>query len=451
MLFKTCDFYPMSSWRKFITYAKLPEMRVFWLFLPLLIIFTYINIVYLPRFWTLITSFSFFVIGLVVLVSNLRLAKSNLEITIEKNELRSIIANLQDGVVAYDPSFNMLIFNRTAEVIFKVRSEEVLHQQFTPESAHDRRFGLLTRVIFPSLAPVVIQRRDPGIFPQITDLSFDDPAIEFRVVTDRILDSSGNLLGFVKLVHDRTREVEFAKSKNEFISVAAHQLRTPLSGVHWAFETLAKEVLTKEQKEVVDGGLAAAINLLKIVNDLLDVSKIEEGRYGYKFENINIIDFVKGVIGDIQNVHRGSSVKIYLRKPSEANIQVLIDPDRLKIAMMNLLDNAVKYNVENGQVVVGVERLKGTPYIEISIKDTGVGVSEDEIKKLFTKFFRSEAVKKIVTEGTGLGLYIVKNIIRNHGGEIRAESELGRGTTFYFTLPIDPKLIPPKEMAYGEE
>lgn len=429
----------------------MPEMRMFWLFLPLLVLFLWINIFYLPQIWIFATAVVFLIVGAVVFVTNLQLAQTNLEASIERNELTSIIANLQDGVVAYDPNFKILIFNRTAEIIFGLRAEEVLRYQFSPESARDRRFNLLARVIFPSLAPVVIQRRDPGVFPQITDLSFDEPAIELRVVTDRILDTKGNLLGFVKLVHDRTREVELGKSKNEFISVAAHQLRTPLSGVHWAFETLSKEPLSAEQKDVVEGGLSASINLLKIVNDLLDVSKIEEGRYGYKFENVNLVDFIKGVIGDIQNIHKNSSVKIYFKKPTESNIMVLIDPDRLKIALMNLLDNAVKYNVENGQVVVGVEKLKGSPYVEISIKDTGVGIAEEEMKKLFTKFFRSESIKKVVTEGTGLGLYIVKNIVRNHGGEVRAESEMSRGSTFYITLPLDSKLIPPKEVTYREE
>ncbi len=426
-------------------------MRLFWLFIPLLALFLWINIVYLPDLWMFIVAAIFLIMGGIIFLTNFKVTQGRAEILIERNELRSIISNLQDGVVAYDPNFKVLIFNRTAESIFGVRNEEVLQRYLTPESVRDKRFSLVTRVIFPSLAPVVIQRRDPGVFPQITDLSFDDPEVELRVVTDRILDARGNLLGFVKLVRDRTREVKLAQSKTEFISVAAHQLRTPLSAVHWAFETLAKESLTDEEREVVTGGLAATINLLKIVNDLLDASKIEQGRYGYKFESIEIIEFLKGVIGEAQNLHRESTVKIYLKKPNEGHIPLLVDSDRLRIALLNLLDNAVNYNVENGQVIVAVEPLKGTPYVEITIKDTGVGIGEEDIKKLFTKFFRAEAIKKIVTNGTGLGLYIVKNIIRNHGGDVRATSEIGRGTTFYVTLPTDPKLIPPKEAAYGDE
>ncbi len=116
----------------------------------------------------------------------------------------------------------------------------------------------------------------------------------------------------------------------------------------------------------------------------------------------------------------------------------------------NLIETAIKYNVENGEVIVGVERVEGQPHVKVSVKDTGIGIPADQMDKLFTKFFRAENVVKVVTDGTGLGLYIVKNIVKRHGGEIWAESEINRGSTFSFTLPTDPKLIPPKEVVYGE-
>lgn len=437
--------------QKLILYAGLSEMRLFWFFLLFLIILLAINYFYLSYQWFLVSSGIFLILAAIIFTNGLRLAQSNLEVKVERNELKSIISNLQDAVIAYDPDFKILIFNHLAEVIFNLKSEEVIGMAFNPTFTKEARFALLTRVIFPSLAPVAIQHRDPSIFPQITDLSFDDPELKLRVATDKIIDPNGRLLGFVKIIHDKTREVELAKSKSEFITVAAHQLRSPLSGVHWAFETLAKENLTKEQKEIVEGGLSATIKLLRIVNDLLDVSRIEEGRFGYKFENINIIDFLKEVIVEAERLNSQYGIKIYLEKPEEPHIIVPIDSDKLRIALLNLLDNAVKYNVKNGQVVVSIEKVKGLPYVKISIKDTGVGIGPEEAKKLFTKFFRAEAIQKLVPDGTGLGLYIVKNIVRAHGGNVGVESELNRGSNFYFTLPIDPKLIPPKEVPVGEE
>ncbi len=437
--------------RKFLLYAKLPEMRLFWFFLPFLTILLIINIFYLPNFWVFITLGVFLVLGAIILVNNLRLARSNLEIKIERNELKGIIFNLRDGIIAYDPNFKILIFNRAAEQIFNLKAEEVIGQYFNLERAREPHFKLLSQVIFPSLAPVAVRQSEQGIYPQIVDLSFEEPKIELRVATDKIIDPNGQLLGFVKLVHDRTREIELLRSKTEFITVASHQLRTPLTSIHWALESLAKQNLETNQKELASTALEASVKLLKTVNDLLDVSKIEEGKFGYQFENVNIINLIEEIAEGVKDFVRHFGVKIYFQKPSEPSIAISADPQKLSMVISNLLDNAIRYNVPNGEVIVALERLKDQPYIKISVKDTGVGVPADEINKLFTKFFRAENIAKISTEGSGLGLYIAKNIIKRHGGEIWAESEINRGSTFCFTLPTDPKLIPPKEIVYGEE
>ncbi|MEE8131456.1 MAG: HAMP domain-containing sensor histidine kinase, partial [Candidatus Paceibacterota bacterium] len=277
-----------------------------------------------------------------------------------------------------------------------------------------------------------------------------EPKIELRITTNKIIDSAGHLLGFVKLVHDRTREIEILRSKSEFITVAAHQLRTPSTAVQWALDSLSKESLTPDQKELADTGLNAATNLLKVINDLLDVSKIEEGRFGYQFENVNIINFLEEVLGELMPLAKQAGIKLYFQKPTEPSIITSIDPQKLKIVLFNLVDNAIKYNVPSGEIIVGLERVKDQPYIQISVKDSGIGVPPAQINKLFTKFFRAENVVKVDPSGLGLGLYIVRNVVKRHGGGIWAESEINRGTTFYFTIPTDPKLIPPKEIVYSE-
>lgn len=437
--------------KKLLLYAKLPEMRLFWFFLPFLIILLVINIFYLPQLWVFITFGVYLILGAIILANSLRLARLNLEIKIERNELMSIISVLRDGIIAYDPNFRILIFNRAAEQIFNLKSQEVVGQYFNPERAQEKQFKLISQIIFPSLAPMVIRRSEPGVYPQIVDISFDEPKIELQVATDKIIDPKGQLLGFVKLVHDRTREIELIRSKTEFIAVTSHQLRTPLTGIHWIFESLAKQNLDESQKELINTGLGASIKLSKIVNDLLDVSKIEEGRFGFQFENINIIAFLEETIGQMKDISQQFNVKFYFQKPTEPSIVISADAQKLSMAVSNLIDNAVRYNVPNGEITVAIERVKDQPYVQISIKDTGIGIPADQINKLFTKFFRAENVTTVYPDGTGLGLYIVKNIIKRHGGEIWVESEVNRGSTFYFTLPTDPKLIPPKEIVWGEE
>jgi len=203
--------------------------------------------------------------------------------------------------------------------------------------------------------------------------------------------------------------------------------------------------LRAEDKEAVTSGLNAATRMLKIVNDLLDVAKIEEGRYGYNLQPVNFVDFLAKLLSGAEAVAKQYSVKLYFDRGPVEGITLTIDPDKLSIAVSNLLDNAIKYNVPNGSVTVKIEQLADKPYLQVSIKDTGIGIPPEDVKKLFSKFFRAENVVKKETAGSGLGLYIAKNIINRHGGVIWAESTLGRGTTFYFTLPLDPNLIPKAE------
>ena len=163
--------------RKFFTYSQLPEMRSFWFFLPLLILILAINVVYLPQEWVLQGFAVLFLMGAILFASNLRLARSNLEVKIERNELQSIILNLRDAVIAYDEHFRILIFNRAAEGIFGLRRDTVVGQVFTLDHARKVEFKTLTQVIFPSLAPLVVRRSEQGVYPQVIDLSFNDPAL----------------------------------------------------------------------------------------------------------------------------------------------------------------------------------------------------------------------------------------------------------------------------------
>ena len=183
----------------------------------------------------------------------------------------------------------------------------------------------------------------------------------------------------------------------------------------------------------------------------MDVSKIEEGRFGYQFEEINIIDLVSNIINEAQSFTEQYKIKIIFQKPNEALPQVLADPQKLGMVLFNLIDNAVRYNVENGEVKIEIKLLRDSPYIQISVQDTGLGIPPKQMDKLFTKFFRGENIIKVATEGSGLGLYIAKNIIQRHGGKIWAESQVNRGSTFYFIIPTDPNLVPQKEIIYQED
>ena len=423
-------------------------MRPFWVFtIPVVGAFL-INLFYLPMLWLWVSSGVFIVIGATIFVTNLRLARSNLQIKVERNLLQSVVQNLRDGIVAYDADFKVLLFNPAAGVIFNLKTEEVMGKMLSVDMAEDRRFRLLAQTVFTSLAPTVVTRSEPGAPVQVLDMIFKDPPLQLRVVSARIIDPAGKLLGFMKIVHDRSREVAIIKSKSEFISVTAHQLQAPLSAINWAFELLGDEKdLSENGREMVAHGRVASTKAFRLVKDLLDASKIEEGRFGYQFEKIEIVSFVEKILEEAASAAKQYNVNVYFERPEDKSIEITADSAKLGMALSNLLDNAIRYNVPSGQVVVRVSRVKDAPYLLISVKDTGMGIAPEDMKKLFDKFFRGQNAAKTSMTGTGLGLYIVKNIIQSHGGQIWAESQAKRGTTFYFTLPTDPKLIPPREAA----
>lgn len=437
----------MSFFKKIILYMKLPEMRLFWYFSPFALAVLIIDLMYLPVIWTLVSFVIFFVLAVVMLMSNIRMARLNLEVKVERNEMEGVISNLFDGIIAYDQQFKILIFNKAAERILNISASKVVGKNFSPEMAKNPDFSVLGQILYPSLAAVVVRRSELGVYPQISDFIFSQPKLNLRVATDRIMDPSGRLLGFVKIVRDRTREIEILKSKSEFIEVAAHQLRTPLTSINWTFESLSKEKLEDNQKEMVNMGLSATAGVLKTVNDLLDVTQIEEGKFGYQLEKIDIVLFMEQLLSEMTNFAKESGVSLYFRKPEEKEMFVFIDQQKFAIAVSNIVSNAIKYNVSKGEVVVEIKKVEGKPYIQISVKDSGIGMEQEDIKKLFTKFFRSENAKRVVPDGAGLGLYITKNIIKRHGGEIWVEAQLNRGSTFYFTLPTDEKLVPQAEVA----
>ncbi len=428
-------------------YIRQPEFKPVFYLLP---VFVFIGVVCgasLSFPWSAAVPAVLLIALSIMAAVSWQLARANMHIKLETKQMHSIILHLPIGVIAYDTDFRVMIFNPAAQEIFNLHADRVVDKILTAEMAGDRDFALLIQTVFSTLASTVVRRSEPGQFPQVLDLSFLEPPVDVRTVTDRIVDEHGVTVGFIKMVTDRTRENELLRSKTEFISIAAHQLRTPLTAVNWAFESLrASKTLTEQQdRDVVQTGFAASKRMLKTVNDLLDGSKSEEGRFGFEFEEVDIVSYLEEVLVDANAVAKQYGIRLYFQRPTAPLPHVFVDRQKLGMALYNVLDNAVRYNVENGEIVVTVESQEREAFVKISVKDTGIGIAPAETGKLFTRFFRGENAIKFVADGTGLGLYIVRNIVRSHGGRVWVESELNRGTTFSLTVPTDQSLLPKKE------
>lgn len=425
-----------------------PEFRAAWVLLAIIAAIFVLDINVLTEKLAIIEGGLLFIVFALVAASIYRTSRSDRDTSIERSELKSILASLSDALIVYDENFRVVFFNPAAERLFKLDPKTVIGHIFSPRDVEKEGWRPLVQTVFPSLAPRVISRTKEGEYPQVVDISFTDPQMEFRVTTASITTDGGKVLAFMKIIRDRTSQIAALRSKSEFVAVASHQLQGPVTDIDWALQSLDRvEGLDENTKSIVDNALLASKSLLRRIEDLLNIAKMEDGRFGYKFEDTDISDFVSKVLADILPSAQKSNTKIYFDRPSAPLPHVMIDPKRLSLALVNLLENAIRYNVENGEVTVKVDKMQDKPFIVVSVKDTGIGIPPEAMEKLFNKFYRADNAQKRQTEGSGLGLYIAKGIVNAHGGQIWAESELNRGTTISFALPTDPNLVPHSEVS----
>lgn len=418
-----------------------------WILSGLLIIAFIADILFLPIYVLLLVSIIFCVIFVVLFMVLSKSAKLQRDTIIERNESKSVLSGIGDAVIVYDTDFNVIFFNSTAERLFKIKSNDILGHKLTPNDIQKENWQILIQTVFSSLAPRVINHSREGEYPQVVDISFQDPEIEFRVTTILVKDENQKNISFIKIIHDRTAQILALRSSTEFITIASHQLRGPLTEINWALDTLKNATeLNDTNKTIATGAAEAGKNLLRRIDEFLSVAKIDEGRFGYNFVDTDLLEYLGTILNEILPQARSAGIKIYFDRPTEDIPHVMIDPKQLSIALVNILENAIRYNIQNGEVIVKVDKVEDSPFLAISIRDTGIGIPEESLGKLFTKFFRSDNAVRSQTEGSGLGLYIAKGIIESHGGKIKAESELDRGTIITFTLPTDPKFIPKSEI-----
>ena len=237
-------------------------------------------------------------------------------------------------------------------------------------------------------------------------------------------------------INRRLKEVD--QMKTEFISVASHQMRTPLSATKWVLRMILDGdlgSLNTQQREMLNKGYQTNERMIMLINDLLNVSRIEEGRFQYRFVHMSLEEVVESVIQEMAESIKKKEVTFEYRKSETPLAKVNIDPQKIHLILQNLIDNGLKYTPPGGKIVL--ELRQADDRLICSITDNGVGIPREQQGRIFSKFFRADNVIRMQTDGSGLGLFIVKNIIEKHHGSVWFESSEGRGTTFYFSLPIE--------------
>ncbi|MEK7542141.1 MAG: ATP-binding protein [Patescibacteria group bacterium] len=345
------------------------------------------------------------------------------ELKVEQDRIQRIIAQLSAGLLLIDEAGKISLINAQAEAFLGITEEQVVRHtvgELSTTSLSGRFFQFLDTI------------------ESNTKKRFELSEPEFLVleVIKTNLTQGSQVVDSIVLLHDMTREAVIEKVKSEFLSIAAHQLRTPLSALKWVLYMVLEGdagPLKKAQKELLEKGYSANERMIALVNDLLDVVRIEEGRFDYKFKKTGVTNVIDSIVKETKVIADEKGIQLSFHKPSREFPEVALDAVKFRLAASNIITNAVQYTPAKGRVDVELT-LNGSEIL-ILVKDTGVGIPKHQLDRLFTKFFRADNAVRMQTAGSGLGLFIAKNIIEKHKGKIWIESEEGKGTTVYFTIP----------------
>jgi len=341
----------------------------------------------------------------------------------EELKTSAVFKNFADGLLVFDKKDNLILINPKVKDFFGKKTENLI--------------GKSLKEIFkfePFKHLAVLYKKNKEIFREELKIR-DNLILEATIIPLKI---ENRHIGNLMILHDITREKLIERTKTEFVSLAAHQLRTPLSAIKWITKMLLDEELgkiNKEQKEFLQDSYKSNERMIHLINALLNVAQIEEGKYIYNISHANLQDLVQAAIDFNRKKAKGKKIEIIFEKPKKRLPKIPADIEKIKVAIANIIDNAITYSPKGEKIIISLKRLDNK--IQVSVKDNGIGIPKKEQPRIFNKFFRGARAIKKETRGNGLGLYISKNIIEAHKGKIWFKSKEGQGTTFFFTFPID--------------
>ena len=333
---------------------------------------------------------------------------------------REIVENMVEGLVVHKADGRILSVNGVAEKFLNIRYLDIKGKKV---GEIENPSQLLRAIFMP------MEDRKELAFSFKDDL---EQELFYQIIQVPLSKERSEVL---KIIRDVSRAKYLDRMKNEYITIMSHKILTPLTNVKWAAGFLSGKDLDEQKKQgSIKNIIDNANKLIEFTSHLLSITEIEEGLFGYKFDKVDMADLAEEVIKNYQQEAFQRNIKI-LSDGLKKNFYFMKgDKNRLSAAMTNYIDNAVKYSPDGGQVEVSLHQDKYTLWF--SVKDNGIGVSPEMTGSLFTKFFRDKRAKAVHTEGTGAGLFIVKNIIEKHGGKVGYEPIKKGGSMFYFTLPV---------------
>jgi len=352
--------------------------------------------------------------------------KRLLELANEQSRVRSIVNALDDGVV---------VINLDGQVVFHNASFLKLLDIQKHVKNGEPVWDILPKDLNDQVKEVLDQKNN---FKAIKQEIVIQPPAELVIManTTPIIDSDGHIIGLVSVLRDISELKKLDMLKSQFVNMAAHELKAPLAAVQGYLELMSENALGEsidDYESYVDRSLQRTKALIDMINDLLNISRLEAGKVRREIETVDMAELIDERL-DFFSEHMQQK-NLTLEKDLENSLLVRIDRDEINRVVNNLISNAIKYNKENGYIFISA--CKDGPYAKMSVRDTGIGLQPEEKERLFEEFFRAKNKFTRTVTGTGLGLTIVKRIIDSYAGKIDVDSEFEKGSTFTIYLPLE--------------
>jgi two-component system, OmpR family, phosphate regulon sensor histidine kinase PhoR len=348
------------------------------------------------------------------------------EITEEKNKIQAIIECMSDGVIALDKRGRIVLLNPAAEAMFKVKGSDIMNKPF------------LQVVRNYQLAQVFQEAIAQGE-PICRKVELVTPAVWIlKIEITPLRSENQEIFGVVGVIHDISELTRVERMRTDFVANVSHELRTPLTSIKGFVETLlagamAEPVTCKRFLEIIS---SEANRLDQLIADLLSLSEIESKRKPFKWEEFSLIELIHEKLNILGMPLQKKGLQLQMLLPHHLP-KVVADRGQIGQVLINLIDNAIKYTPKSQTITVSAWQEEEN--LVVCVADTGMGISQESLPRLFERFYRVDAARSREMGGTGLGLSIVKHIMEGHAGKVWVESEWGQGSKFFFSLPLKPQ------------
>lgn len=352
----------------------------------------------------------------------------------EKAKDDAILMSIGDGLVITDNNGRVLMLNNVFEKMIGWKADEIIGRSLAEIMPcrdekgdlipYEKRF--ICRVIEgeeTGTAVFYYTRKDGTFFP--------------GAVTVASIDFGGEKLGAVSVIRDVTREMELDRAKSEFISLASHQLRDAPTAIRWSTEALLSGIageLGVKQRGYIEEISRCNKSAIGLINDLLNVSRLDLGTFIVDIKKISLVEICESELKQFESLIKNKSLEIAKNFSRDVS-EIEADPQLVQIIFQNLISNAIYYTPAKGKIRLALS-LSNANTALFSITDNGLGIPEDQKAKIFSRMFRASNAKKARAGGSGLGLYVIKQITAQVGWNIGFESKENEGTTFYVEIPL---------------